>query len=78
MLTFTKARCLCRIHYGLINGLYGEDTPKAGMTMGEVGHEGGPSERATVVVVRLALRWNGGVRGYQRRTYVELGIACTA
>jgi len=44
---------LCRVHYGLIHGLYGEDTLEAWMTMGEESHEGGPSESATIVVVRL-------------------------
>ena len=52
-LTFTEAGRLCRVHYGLIHCLYGEDTLKAGMTLGEESHEGCPSESATIVVVRL-------------------------
>jgi hypothetical protein len=72
MPTSTKARGLRRVHYGLIHGLYGEDTPKAGMAMGEVGHKGGPSERATIVVVRLAFcldGWSSEIpQAYLRRT----------
>jgi hypothetical protein len=52
-LTFTEAGRLCRVHYGLIHCLYGEDTLETGMTLGEESHEGCPSESATIVVVRL-------------------------
>jgi len=52
-LTFTETRGLCRVHYGLIHCLYGEDTLEIGMTVGEESHKGGPSESATIVVVRL-------------------------
>ena len=52
-LTFTETRGLCRVHYGLIHCLYGEDILETGMTVGEESHKGGPSESATIVVVRL-------------------------
>jgi hypothetical protein len=49
------------------------------MTMGEVCHEGGPSKRTTVVVVRLVHGSdNRGVKYKNDKTYVELGGAGTA
>lgn len=55
LLTVSVARCLCRVHDRLIYSLYGEDAIKLGMKVGHERHDGGPSQSAAVVVVRLVL-----------------------